>query len=191
MSGSIIRDNRVSGIYKCLKKISEIIAPNGRIFFGTFPSEVRPEHVTKETLKLITEYASNDNIIIGAQSGSQRVLDLCHRGHLVGDIYNAVELTLKAGLHPNVDFIFGLPGENKEDIKLTIEMMNDISQMGAMIHTHSFIPLPQTPFGKEQTSIIDKDLQKMIKRMISKGIAFGDWKKQEEIAIKISKYYRR
>ena len=76
-------------------------------------------------------------------------------------------------------------------MKLTQKMIKDISQMGAKIHTHSFIPLPQTPFGKEQTGNIDQDLQETIKRLISKGFAFGDWKKQEEIAIKISKYYQR
>jgi B12-binding domain/radical SAM domain protein len=170
-------------------KINEII-PKGRIFLGSFPSEVRPEHVTIETLKLVTTYASNDNIIIGAQSGSQKVLDLCHRGHTVEDIYNAVELTLKAGLSPNVDFIFGLPNENLEDIKLTINMMNDLSKKGARIHTHSFIPLPQTPFGKEPADRIDKELQETIKRMTSKGFAFGDWRKQERIALKIAKYLK-
>ncbi|MFW9898860.1 MAG: TIGR04013 family B12-binding domain/radical SAM domain-containing protein [Candidatus Thorarchaeota archaeon] len=170
-------------------KIYEII-PKGRIFLGSFPSEVRPEHVSEETLNLVKNYASNDNIIIGAQSGSQRVLDLCHRSHTVEDIYNAVELTLKSGLQPNVDFIFGLPNENVEDIKLTINMMNELSKKGARIHTHSFIPLPQTPFGKEPADRIDTELQKTIKRMTSRGIAFGDWKEQEWIALKIAKYFK-
>jgi B12-binding domain/radical SAM domain protein len=173
-----------------LSNIKEIIAPNGRIFFGSFPSEVRPEHVTSATLDLILNYASNDNIIIGAQSGSQKILDLCHRDHTIEDVYNAVELTLSKKLKANVDFIFGLPGENKEDIRLTINMMKDLSKKGARIHTHSFIPLPQTPFAKKKVGRINKDIEKAVAELIAKGFAFGEWKKQESLAIKIGKYLK-
>ncbi|MFX0163685.1 MAG: TIGR04013 family B12-binding domain/radical SAM domain-containing protein, partial [Candidatus Hodarchaeota archaeon] len=54
-----------------LFSIREIIGENARIFVGTFPSEVRPEHVNQETLNLVLKYGNNDNITIGAQSGSQ------------------------------------------------------------------------------------------------------------------------
>ncbi|TFG30464.1 MAG: TIGR04013 family B12-binding domain/radical SAM domain-containing protein [Promethearchaeota archaeon] len=171
-----------------LQKIKEIILPRGKIFFGSFPSEVRPEHVNERTLDLILKYASNDNIIIGAQSGSQRVLDLCHREHSIEDVYNAVELTLSKNLKANVDFIFGLPGENSEDVKLTIKMMNNLVKKGAKIHTHSFIPLPNTPFAKKSLNLIDEKMKKAILKLTSSGNAFGDWKTQQRMAIKISKY---
>ncbi|MFX0005172.1 MAG: TIGR04013 family B12-binding domain/radical SAM domain-containing protein [Promethearchaeota archaeon] len=173
-----------------LIKIREIIGKKSRIFLGTFPSEVRPEHVTPETLSLILKYANNDNITIGAQSGSQRILDLCHRDHSIEDIFNAVELTLENNLKVNVDFIFGLPGEGEEDVKLTISMMRKLSRNGVRMHAHSFIPLPQTPFAKAPVSKI-KDLYKYeITKLISQGFAFGEWKKQEKIAIKIAKYMK-
>ncbi|PMP68522.1 MAG: TIGR04013 family B12-binding domain/radical SAM domain-containing protein, partial [Thermodesulfobacterium geofontis] len=96
-----------------LKELYKLVKPfGGRIFFGSFPSEVRPEHVTEETLALVKNYTDNDNLVIGAQSGSNRILELCKRGHTVEDVYRAVKLTIKAGLKAKVDFIFGLPGEN-------------------------------------------------------------------------------
>ncbi|MBY9013315.1 MAG: TIGR04013 family B12-binding domain/radical SAM domain-containing protein, partial [Candidatus Lokiarchaeota archaeon] len=55
-------------IEQLLINIKEIIDPEGRIYFGSFPSEVRPEHVTEKTLGLVLKYAANDNIVIGAQS---------------------------------------------------------------------------------------------------------------------------
>jgi B12-binding domain/radical SAM domain protein len=174
---------------KLLASIREIIGLKGRIFMGSFPSEVRPEHVTKETIELILRYANNDNLVIGAQSGSQRILDLCHRGHTVEDVYRAVELTLKAGLKANVDFIFGLPGENEEDIKLTIKVINDLVKMGARIHAHTFMPLPQTPFAKAPAGKVDKYIS-IIKKLASKGIIYGDWEKQEKIASKIAEYLK-
>ncbi|TFF86234.1 MAG: TIGR04013 family B12-binding domain/radical SAM domain-containing protein, partial [Promethearchaeota archaeon] len=106
-----------------LFNVRKIIGSSGKLFFGSFPSEVRPEHVNQKTLDLILKYADNDNIIIGAQSGSQRILDLCHRDHSVEDVINAVDLTIDAGLKINVDFIFGLPNELEEDVNLTIKLM--------------------------------------------------------------------
>ena len=180
----------VDALEKLLSNVREIIGSKGRIFLGTFPSEVRPEHVTGETIDLVLRYANNDNLIIGAQSGSQRILDLCHRGHTVEDIYNAVKLTLKSGLKANVDFIFGLPGETEEDVKLTIKVMNDLVKMGARIHAHTFIPLPQTPFAKAAPGKISENLKKIIEGWISRGIVYGDWRKQERIAERIAKYLR-
>lgn len=177
-------------IEELLGKIREIIGNKNRIFLGTFPSEVRPEHVSNETLALVLKYANNDNITIGAQSGSQRILDLCHREHTVQDIYNAVDLTLKNELKINVDFIFGLPGEKSEDIKLTIQMMKNLVDKGAKVHAHSFIPLPQTPFAKAPANLVQDLYKKEIRTLISKGFAFGNWEKQERLAAKIAKYMK-
>ncbi|WP_038056836.1 TIGR04013 family B12-binding domain/radical SAM domain-containing protein [Thermodesulfobacterium hydrogeniphilum] len=171
-----------------LKNIRKIIGTNGRIFFGSFPSEVRPEHVTKETLELVLRYCNNDNLVIGAQSGSQKILDLCHRGHTVEDVYTAVKLTIKAGLKAKVDFIFGLPGETEEDVKKTIKVIKDLTQMGAIIHAHTFMPLPQTPFAYEKPGKIDKELFRVINKLLGKGLLFGDWQKQEKLSEKISEY---
>jgi B12-binding domain/radical SAM domain protein len=174
-----------------LFNIRAILGNKGRIFLGTFPSEVRPEHVTDDTIALVLKYAQNDNITIGAQSGSQKILDLCHRDHTLEDIYNAVDLTIKNKLKINVDFIFGLPGEEEEDITSTIYMMKDLSNRGARVHAHSFIPLPQTPFANAKVKKIKIRYEKEINSLIAKGFAFGEWKKQERLAIKIANYMKK
>lgn len=187
LDGKVLDLNKLENL---LKKIREIIGNKSRLFIGTFPSEVRPEHVTNNTLDLVLKYANNDNITIGAQSGSQRILDLCHRDHKIEDIYNAVELTLENNLKINVDFIFGLPGEKKEDVELSIAMMRELASKGAKVHAHSFIPLPQTPFAKSPVNKVKDLYKKEIVKLISKGNAFGNWKKQEKLAIKIAKYMK-
>ncbi|MHA1390733.1 MAG: TIGR04013 family B12-binding domain/radical SAM domain-containing protein [Promethearchaeota archaeon] len=176
---------------KLLIEITKVIKPKGRIYLGSFPSEVRPEHVTKETLDLILKYAVNDNIVLGAQSGSQRILDSCNRGHSIKDVYNAVKLTLEAGLTPNVDFIFNLPNETEEDIDLTINFMYKISNMGAKIHSHTFMPLPLTKFAYEDVKDVDEKIIKTISKLSSQGLAYGEWKKQEKVAKDISKYLKK
>ena len=180
----------VPKLEELLLKIKRIIGTKGRIFLGSFPSEVRPEHVNEDTLGLVKKYCDNDNITIGGQSGSQRILDMCHRGHTVKDLYKAVELTLKAKIKPNVDFIFGLPKETEEDVKLTLNVMKDLALKGARIHTHSFMPLPQTPFANEPVSRISLNVVDVINDLTSKGFAFGNWREQEKLAIKIAKYLK-
>lgn len=166
-----------------LSRVKEIIGKEGRIFYGSFPSEVRPEHVNEEVLNIILNYANNDNIIIGGQSGSQRMLELCNRGHDVNDIYKAVKITHKFGLKANVDFIFGLPNENEEDRRETRKLMKHLIKMGAKIHAHTFIPLPKTPFSNESPRKIDNKTRKFIKRNLAN--IYGSWKKHEKFAFKI------
>ncbi len=171
-------------LYKLVKSYG------GRIFFGSFPSEVRPDHVIEETAILVKKYASNDNLVIGAQSGSERILKLCRRGHTVEDVFQAVKICKKVGLIPKVDFIFGLPGEKEEDVKETVKVMEELTKMGAKIHAHTFMPLPQTPFAKEKPGKIHPEVLKAINRLIGKGLLFGEWKKQELLAEKIYHYLK-
>ena len=179
---------KLEKLEELLIQIQKIIQPDGKIFFGSFPSEVRPDNVQSQTLDLISKYATNDNIVIGDKSGSQKILDLCHRGHTVEDIYNAVELTLQRNIKANVDFIFGLPQEEEEDVDLTIKVMKDLLIKGARIHAHTFIPLPQTAFSKMNVNTLNNKYKSFMSEYNPRGLAYGDWKKQEEVALKISKY---
>ncbi len=185
------RTLNLQALKEFLKNLHELVKFYcGRIFFGSFPSEVRPEHVTEETVGLIKNFADNNNLVIGAQSGSQKILDLCRRGHTVEDVFKAVKLCKKAGLIPKVDFIFGLPGEEEKDIKETIKVMEHLAKMGAIIHAHTFMPLPQTPFASKKPGKIHPEVLKLINRLLGKGFVFGDWKKQEILAEKMHQYLK-
>lgn len=181
----------IKKLEELLSGVKKIVGEKGRIFFGSFPSEVRPEHVIPETLELVKTYANNDNLVIGAQSGSQRILDLCHRGHKVEDIYRAVELTVKYGLKPNVDFIFGLPYEEERDIDDTVKLIEELIKLGARIHAHTFMPLPGTPFSKFSPGKIDGSLKEVINKLIPKGVIFGNFKDQEKKAWELYEYFSK
>ncbi len=174
-------------IEELLRTTKDRFSKKGRLFFGTFPSEARPEHVIPASLELIKKYASNDNIVIGAQSGSQKILDSCNRGHSVEDICKAVELTTKYKLKAIVDFIFGLPGENESDVEKTIKVMKDLTKLGATIHAHYFMPLPQTPFSSKAPGFLKGNLLNVIEKLTSNGNLFGSWKRQAQLAKKFLK----
>ncbi len=178
-------------IEELLSKIRKTIGHKARVFFGSFPSEVRPESITEETINLILKYANNDNLIIGAQSGSQRILDLCNRGHSVEDIYDAVRCTINSGLKANVDFIFGLPNERKEDVQDTLRVIDDLIKLGARIHAHAFIPLPGTPFKYQKPTRLDKNLRKRIRYLVSQELIYGHWRQQSRFGRRIMKYFAK
>lgn len=177
-------DDRVNlaAIEALLSRMRETIGDEARLFFGTFPSEIRPEHISREALHLIRRYADNDNLIIGGQSGSQRILDSSKRGHSVEAVVQAVKLCVDEGFLPNVDFLFGLPGETPDDVQQTLDLAQTLGDLGAKIHNHTFMPLPGTPFKNADAGQVGEQAQQVIFRMESSGKAYGKWKSQIDTA---------
>ena len=173
-----------------LAGVRKVLGGQGRIFFGSFPSEVRPEHVTPETIALLREFADNDNLVFGAQSGSPRMLEQCRRAHSLEDVYRAARLTVGAGLKAYIDFILGLPGEEEEDVRQSLAMMKDLAALGAQVHAHTFMPLPMTPFAHQAPGTVSPRVKRELELLIAQGSAFGDWRKQEQQAGMIAGYLR-
>lgn len=160
----------------------EAMGPHGRLFFGTFPSEVRPEHVTPEALCILKKYVTNNNLVIGGQSGSDRMLQMSSRGHGVGDVERAARLALEWGFLPNIDFIFGFPGEERADVEASVNFAERLAHLGARIHAHTFMPLPGTPWRREHTTELPPDLLYRLDRLISSRALYGQWRGQRAIA---------
>lgn len=177
--GSEGKHPRPDLLAEMLRAVNKIVGRE-HTYLGSFPSEVRPESVSREAVEIIRRFAVNDNLVIGAQSGSQRMLDLSHRGHTVEDIYRAVQITLGAGLVANVDFIFGMPGEREQDRALTRQMIQDLAAMGARIHSHAFMPLAGTPWADASPGRVDSKTYHLLERLTGTGQQFGQWRQQQE-----------
>jgi len=186
---------RLDLIENLLKELSKLYSSNLvedasiGIYFGSFPSEIRPEYITEEALWLIKKYCINRTIIIGAQFGSTRMLNLYRRGHSVEDVKRAAKLILKAGFKAEVDFLFFAPDETLQDVKDTVALIKELKKMGAYINTHSFLPLAGTPlYGKinndsEYLKYLQSELEKL-------GYLYGNWKRQYKISIKLADYFK-
>ncbi|MBI5534660.1 MAG: TIGR04013 family B12-binding domain/radical SAM domain-containing protein [Deltaproteobacteria bacterium] len=145
-----------------------------RVFFGTFPSEVRPESVTAELLGIVRDHCDNKSIAIGMQSGSPRLLQAIRRGHTVQQAVAAVEAIAHAGFRPRVDFILGLPGETDDDRAKTREVVRRlVESFDARIHAHLFVPLPGTPLAGQSPSEIDPQSRAMIEELTGRGYVAG------------------
>ena len=85
-----------------------------------------------------------DEIWIGAESGSQKVLDAMDKGTRVEQIYQATKLMKAHGIHPCFFLQLGYPGEQKEDLELTLKMLKEL--MPHDIGVSVSYPLPGTVF---------------------------------------------
>jgi B12-binding domain/radical SAM domain protein len=162
-------------VERLLYEVSSLMGPENT-FFGSFPSEVRPGSVTKEGMALIKTYAANDNIVIGAQSGSNRMLEAIHRGHTVEDIFETAEIVVESGLTCLVDFIFGLPDETPEDRELTVAAIRRLTEIGATINSHFFYPLPGTPLANTIAGSPDKETLRFLENLTQEKHELGRWK---------------
>ncbi|HYY53367.1 MAG TPA: TIGR04013 family B12-binding domain/radical SAM domain-containing protein [Myxococcales bacterium] len=156
--------------------------PAGSIYFGTFPSECRPEHVTAASLRVLRKYVDNRSLVIGGQSGSARLLLQTHRGHGVEEIVSAVRLAVAAGFRPDVDFLLGLPGETDSDRAESLALARRLVELGARIHSHAFMPLPGTPLRGAVPSAIDAATMREMARMESGGSMYGQWRRHRQVA---------
>lgn len=175
------RSMNLEALEAMLQAVAQIYGKD-HVYLGSFPSEVRPEHVSATSIALIKTYCANDNLIIGAQSGSDRLLEAIHRGHGVAEILQATQLTLNAGLLPNVDLIFGLPGETQQDREATLQLIARLIAMGARIHSHVFMPLSGTPLFRSKPGFIDVHTRQVIEQLRGKQLEHGKWKQHERIA---------
>jgi len=81
---------------------------------------------------------------IGAESGSQKILDAMEKGTRVEQIYQAARRLHDSGIQVGFFLQFGYPGENREDIEKTIQMVRDCEPDDIGISVS--YPLPGTPF---------------------------------------------
>jgi radical SAM superfamily enzyme YgiQ (UPF0313 family) len=93
-------------------------------------------------------------------------------------VVRAVGLAREAGFTPSVDFIVGLPGETEDDRAASRALMERLAAEGARIHAHAFLPLPGTPWRRAPAGAFDAETAALVERLASRGLAYGQWKRQ-------------
>lgn len=84
---------------------------------------------------------------IGAESGSQRILDLVEKDVTIEQIRTAVDLCQRFGIRAALNFMIGIPGETREDRELTFALMDELEAMGPGVAVNGpsvFLPWPGT-----------------------------------------------
>jgi radical SAM superfamily enzyme YgiQ (UPF0313 family) len=92
----------------------------------------RPDYFRKfdvDFLRLVKEAGCRE-IYVGAESGSQRILDMIHKDCKVEDIIEAAEKLVQAGIKMSCNFMCAFPDETKDDIEETIRVIHKLRKIG-------------------------------------------------------------
>ncbi|HET6542504.1 MAG TPA: radical SAM protein [Chryseolinea sp.] len=97
----------------------------------------------EDTLDVLAQSGA-DTIWVGAESGSQKILDAMDKGTKVEEIYEATRLMKQKGIRVAFFLQFGYLGETQEDIDATIRMVCTLlpDEVGISVS----YPLPGTKF---------------------------------------------
>jgi radical SAM superfamily enzyme YgiQ (UPF0313 family) len=97
----------------------------------------------EDTIKNLAK-AGCTTVWVGAESGSQKILDAMEKGTTVGQIYKATRKLKEAGIRVGFFLQYGYPGETEDDINLTLRMVKEC--MPEEIGVSVSYPLPGTRF---------------------------------------------
>jgi len=98
-------------------------------------------------VELLSELNRNGltRVSIGAESGSQRMLDYMQKGIKVEHIFKAAEYCVKANIAPSFSFMTGLPNETTEDVYLTVKCIKKLCRilpLPKILGPALYLPLP-------------------------------------------------
>jgi len=109
-----------------------------------FKIQSRADLLVQENYVEALARAGCENVWMGAESGSQKILDAMDKGITIGQIEKATWLLKDHGIRPSFFIQFGYLGETMKDIRLTIKMINRLvpHEIGVSVS----YPLPGTGF---------------------------------------------
>jgi radical SAM superfamily enzyme YgiQ (UPF0313 family) len=149
-----------------IERFAELQASGGTVV--PFKCLLRADGVTEPIAHALSS-AGCRTAWIGAESGSQRILDAMEKGTRVEQIEEAARRLRAHGIEVGFFLQFGYPGEEREDIERTIAMV-DRSRPDDIGISVSY-PLPGTPFyervrrqmGATQNWVDSEDLAMMFR----------------------------
>lgn len=125
-----------------VSEFADLVEKTGLTF--KFKIQARADLLVQENYVRDLARAGCENIWMGAESGSQKILDAMDKGTRVEQIYASTRLLRNHGIHLSFFIQFGYPGETQEDIRKTIGMINELlpHEIGISVS----YPLPGTKF---------------------------------------------
>ncbi len=130
--------------------------------------ECNIELLTENQINLFNKYGIN-RVSIGIQTFNEKYLKFLNRNHTKEEVFNKIKLLKKKGIdNINIDLIYGIPGQTKE------ELLEDINLFKSLdiphISTYSLIIEPHTVLYNKHIKNIDEDLDREMYDLIIKNL---------------------
>jgi len=137
-------DDNLAVNLKWLSKVCDVLEEKGIFWYG----DLRANVVTAENMK---RFRNCSMVFIGAESGSQTVLDDIRKMIKVEDIFNAARVLHERGMTGTFSWIIGFPQETKEDVLATINAVRKVSELmpAAVQRLKIFSPYPGSRLYQE------------------------------------------
>jgi anaerobic magnesium-protoporphyrin IX monomethyl ester cyclase len=104
-------------------------------------ANVRADRLDEDEAKIM-KHAGCRGVSIGVESGSQKVLDLAEKKLTVNQVKEVIGILKKTGIKQYLSFIVGLPGETRETMNQTLQLILDIKPTGFQVN--SLVPYPRS-----------------------------------------------
>jgi len=140
--------------------------------YGTFGREFtveagRPDTITREKLEIMHSFGCG-RISINPQSMNQKTLELVGRSHSPESIIDTFRMAKEVGFECiNMDVIAGLPGEDFEDFKHTLDEIAKLSPENLTVHT---LAIKRSSRLKQQLEITPMTSAENAERMVTYGM---------------------
>ena len=97
----------------------------------------RPDCINRKIAELIASYKEKVDVWVelGLQTASDKTADIINRGYHRDAFENAMEILWEYGIPVVVHLMVGLPGENMDSIRDTVEYINRFKLFGVKIHS--------------------------------------------------------
>ncbi|MFW9866492.1 MAG: B12-binding domain-containing radical SAM protein [Candidatus Thorarchaeota archaeon] len=91
-------------------------------------AELRVDRLNYSLAKEAKEHGCNQ-MLFGAESGSQRILNILNKNISIEDIIRSARITKKLDITADYSWMIGIPGETKKDIKRTIALVKRVKEI--------------------------------------------------------------
>ncbi len=131
----------------------------------------RPDTISEEHLSMLRECGTT-RISVNPQTMQEKTLERIGRRHTPEDTVRAFELARQAGFDDiNMDLILGLPGEDAEDIRSTLEQVAALGPEALTVHSLARKRTSRiTQTGEEAGTLTGEMMDRVIGFAVSRGL---------------------
>lgn len=137
-------DDNLAVNTKWLSEVCRILEEKNISWYG----DLRANMITNKNMN---RFKKCTMVFIGAESGSQRVLDDIQKNIKVEDIFNAARVLHERGMKGTFSWIIGFPQETRDDVMATINAVRRVSEImpAAVQRLKIFSPYPGSNLYKK------------------------------------------
>ncbi|RDY33019.1 B12-binding domain-containing radical SAM protein [Lachnotalea glycerini] len=147
----LIQDSFYANGNKPIEKYVELVKKNN-LKMDAMHFFIEPGYVNSDIFEVLESFpAKKVAVDYGIETGSEKVAKNMNRYHNMDKIYSDVEILGKTKTLSTAWWLISLPGETKEDVRLTEEAIKETTKMGVFTERVSQLLLfPQTDLYKNR-----------------------------------------